>query len=78
MNDKQKQLITDLANDFKPFIDEIEKGIKTTQNNYGRYMSIISGFSKGNKTVGQVIGLALIEAGANAKGVQSALGLCGY
>ena len=68
--DKTTQLIKDLAGDLKPEVDKIESSIKTTQNHYGRYMSILGGF---NSNQINLISLALIEAGANRGGVLSAL-----
>lgn len=73
LNDKQKQLISDLANDLRETVTKIEGKLATTRNHYGDYMSLIGGLAKGNRTVGQVIALALIEAGANAQGVNDAL-----
>ena len=75
MNEKQIQLINDLANDFKPVVREIESGIKTTQNNYGRYGGLIAQLSKGDKGVANIIALALIKAGANSIGVNNGLKL---
>jgi len=75
MTPEQTKLISDLAADLKPMVKDIEAGIPTTQNNYGRYGSLISQLSKGDKRVGAIIALALIEAGANRVGVQNALKL---
>ena len=75
INEKQIQLINDLANDFKPVVREIESGIKTTQNNYGRYGGLIAQLSKGDKGVANIIALALIKAGANSLGVNNGLKL---
>ena len=66
--------IESLASDFKEIVTGIESNkFPTTKNNYGRYLSIISHVANGEKQVGHIIGLALIEAGANKSGVQSAL-----
>lgn len=70
---KMEALIDDLANDFKPIVADIEKGIKTTQNNYGRYMSVLSQLGKGNRDHTNLFALALIKAGANRQGVGSAI-----
>jgi len=78
MNNKQKELIDDLASDMKEMVEAIEKGIKTTQNNYGRYMGIISQMGKGNQTVEKILALALIQAGASPNGVASALKVLGH
>ena len=73
INEKQSQLIKELANDFSETVKAIEKGLKTTQNNYGRYGQLLSGLSKGNRKHAEIYALALIEAGANAMGVKNAL-----
>ena len=69
-----KKLIEDLALDFSPVVKDIESSpYPTTQNNYGRYMSLISSMSKGDKSRAEIIAMALITAGANRSGVKSAL-----
>lgn len=68
--EKLEKLLSDLADDIKPEVSKIESGIAATQNHYGDYMQILSMFS-GNTRI--LIGLALIRAGANKKGVQDAL-----
>jgi hypothetical protein len=67
------KLIIELAADFKPQVKKIESGIKMTQNHYGRYMQMLSVMAKGDKALGMVFSLALIKAGANREGVNSAL-----
>lgn len=66
-------LVDELAADFKPQVTKIESGIKTTQNHYGSYMQMLSVMAKGDKALGMVFSLALIKAGANREGVNSAL-----
>ena len=70
MSPELKKLITDLAGDVRETVEKIESGIKTTQNNYGRYAAILASFKPANR---HVMALALIEAGANSAGVRSAL-----
>ena len=70
---KLDSLINDLAVDLKPIVHDIEHGIKTTQNNYGRYMNILSQYGSNDRNKTHVIALALIKAGANRSGVASAL-----
>ena len=70
---KVVEVVTDLAKDFKPIVDKIENTkVKTTQNNYGKYMGFISKMSHNDKATMVIVGLALIEAGANHNGVKSA------
>lgn len=78
MNDKQNKLIDDLAVEFKDTVTAIESGIKTTQDNYGPYMSLISQLGKGNKTMEKVMAIALMRAKANPNGVRSALKVLGH
>lgn len=73
MNNEQKALVTDLANDFKDTVKAIESGIETTKDNYGRYGQLLSQLSKGNRKHAEIYALAMIEAGANRNGVLSAL-----
>ena len=70
-NPKVRELITSLAGDFKDEVVKIESGIKTTQDHYGRYMALLSTMNQG-KSMTQILALALIEAGANQRGVASA------
>ena len=73
LNEKQKELIADLANDFLETVKAIEKGVKTTQNHYGKYGQLLSVLSKGNRKHAEIYAVALMEAGANKSGVKSAL-----
>jgi len=73
MNPKLKALIDGLAEDVKSTVASIESGIKTTKDNYGPYMNLISTLSKGDAKIANVISLALIQAGANVNGVGSAM-----
>lgn len=67
------EIVTDLAKDFGPVVDEIENTkIKTTKNNYAKYMGFIGKMSHNDKATMVIVGLALIEAGANYNGVQAA------
>ena len=65
-------LIADLAGDLKPEVERIESSIQTTQNHYGRYMSLLTGFGDTKQKL-YLISLALIKAGANRQGIASAL-----
>jgi len=70
---KVVKVVEILAKDFKPIVDEIENTkIKTTQNNYGKYMGFIQKMSHNDKATMVIVGLALIKAGANYNGVKSA------
>lgn len=70
---EQDNLINELAADLKPMVSKIEAGIKTTQNNYGRYGGLLAQLAHGNKLNAKVIGIALVRAGANAQGVADGL-----
>ena len=67
--------ILGIANDLQPIVNEIETGIKTTQNHYGRYLSLLSlgGDSNGMR----LVALALVAAGANKRGVADAMKIQG-
>ena len=72
------KLIKELSEVLKPTVQEIEnKKIKTTKNNYGMYLSLMSNRGSENKGVAKIIGLALIHAGANYNGVKSAWHIMG-
>ena len=67
------KIVTDLAKDFRPVVNEIENTkIKTTKNNYAKYMGFIQEMSNNNEAKMVIVGLALIEAGANYNGVKAA------
>jgi len=70
---KVVEIVTDLAKDFKPVVQQIENTkVKTTQNNYAKYMGFISKMSHNDKATMVIVGLALIKAGANYNSVKSA------
>lgn len=72
---KFDSLVNSLASDLKEAVVSIESSLATTQNHYGRYMSIIGIMAKGDKRIANILALALIKAGANRHGVKSALSL---
>ncbi len=72
---KIEAAIESLVPDLKGIVKEIEGGHKTTQNHYGRYMSLISKLGGDSRAMRNIVGLALIRAGANRAGVDSALRL---
>ena len=80
MTDKEKldALVADMAETLRPMVAEIESSTKMTQCHYGRYMSLITQLSGGDKTQGRFIALALIEAGGNKNGVNNALHIHGW
>jgi hypothetical protein len=70
LTEKQETLVNGLAEDFRPLVQKIESSIATTQNHYGRYGQLLAQFSRGDRTVAQVILLALERAGANPQGLR--------
>ena len=68
-------LVDDLAGDMRDIVASIEKGMKTTQNHYGRYMSLILAVGQDDPATKKIVALALVKAGANQAGVTSALSL---
>ena len=71
LNDATKAIIDDMAETLKPIVQGIETSIKSTQNHYGRYLSILTQFQ--DKQMRSIVVKALIQAGANQAGVNSAL-----
>jgi hypothetical protein len=59
-------------NDIINLVKSIESGIKTTQNNYGKYLQILGKYNK-NKAFCYGLALGLIDIGASKEGVNSAL-----
>jgi hypothetical protein len=74
--EQQEEVLNDLTEDFLPFVKEVEASIERTKDHYGRYWSMLSQLSKGNGDVAKLFALAMRRAGANPKGVASALNLC--
>jgi len=72
-SDNTQDLLASLANDLRPMVNDVETGIKTTQDHYGQYMSILHSLAGNDKRKAQIIAKALILAGANKNGVYSAL-----
>ena len=60
MNETQRELVLDLAEDFAPFVKKVESGMALTQNHYGAYGSMISKLSKGNRAVALIFSYALM------------------
>ncbi len=71
LTDGTRAIIDDMAETLKPIVQGIETSIKTTQDHYGRYLSILTQFK--DKQMRSIVVKALIQAGANQAGVNSAL-----
>ena len=71
---KVNQAIADLAIDLQPIVDSIESStIKTTQNNYGRYLQLLTTFCKGgDDPMLQIVTSALLDCNANPDGMAAA------
>ena len=72
VNEAIEQMATDP--DVKTLVREIEDSPATTKGHYGRYMAFLSNFND-VKIATLVIAPALIQAGANAYGVDWAVKL---
>ena len=72
--DKFNALVLEFSKDkdIISFVNKTEQRIKTTQDHYGVYMSFLTPYVKDNLSL-KVISDALKLAGANIKGVNSAL-----
>jgi len=68
---KVVEIVTNLAKDFDPVVDEIES-ITTKQLRIITYRGFISKMSHNDKATMVIVGLALIKAGANYNSVKSA------
>jgi hypothetical protein len=66
-------VINDVAEDLRDLVTDIEAGIETTQDHYGDYLGILTTMGQGDAGFRKVIAVALLKAGANHDGVQSAL-----
>jgi hypothetical protein len=71
--EKETKLIMELAEDFAPFVKDVENSIATTRNHYGRYGAMLTRLSKGSKRNATIFAYAMIQAGANGQGVSDAL-----
>jgi hypothetical protein len=71
--EKETKLILDLAEDFAPFVKDVENGIETTRNHYGRYGAMLCKLSKGSKRNATIFAYAMMQAGANGQGISDAL-----
>ena len=70
MTTEQKQYIDDMTNEFKPIVDNIENGIRTTKNNYAKYGQALSYFSDGCPDKALTLMLVFKRAGANMQGLR--------
>ena len=74
---KSEKLLDELAQDLKPVVDKIENcKVKSTQNNYGRYLALISTYAQ-NEEVAVIVGEGMRRAGGNAAGIAAALRVYG-
>lgn len=65
-----KNAINRIAEAIKPALDEIHKHPATTQNYYGDYMAMLGTVSPDKI---KLLAIAMMEAGANPYGVESAV-----
>tara|TARA_Y100000296_G_scaffold71661_1_gene87349 strand:- start:191 stop:454 length:264 start_codon:yes stop_codon:yes gene_type:complete len=74
---KSEKLLNELAQDLKPVVDKIENcKVKSTQNNYGRYLALISTYAQ-NKDIAVIVGEAMRRAGGSSAGIAAALRVYG-
>ena len=60
--------------DIVKVVKDIEGGFKTTQNHYGKYLSLLTPYADAKySAVFHIFSKALIRAGANSSGVSSAI-----
>lgn len=65
-------IIDSLADDLRESVAEIEARVPTTRGHYGTYMGLFSQFAD-DAGQGRILAAALIQAGANERGVNDAL-----
>ena len=76
MSAQLNNAVKQLAQIIKPAIDAIHEGNATTKNYYGDYMAILG--QTNNAAKAKILALAMIEAGANVYGIESAMSILGY
>ena len=74
-NKKVQGLIKEFSTDKEmiDIVNKLESGIKTTQNNYGAYMSFLTQFNKDKLTLYIMAESIKLIKGCNIQGVNSAL-----
>jgi hypothetical protein len=75
MKNEIDNMVTSLAEDLKPLVELVENStVVTTQNHYEMYLQFMTTFCVDAKDpMLRIFSSALVEAGANAQGVESAL-----
>lgn len=68
-----KALVAEIADIVRPQVVNIEAGLPTTQDNYDKYMGIITILARNKPQQATIVALALLRAGANPHGVTEAL-----
>lgn len=73
---KMETMIDEFAKDpdVVQAVKQFESGVKTTKDNYGKYMAFLSPYAK-NPVALHIISQAMMRAGGNANGIRSAMGL---
>lgn len=71
-----EQLIEKLRPEIEPIVQAIEAKPLTTQNHYGDYMAAIATISQ-DRSMRQLIGLAMLRMGGNRQGIKSAMQILG-
>ena len=72
MNTRAQEIIDNLADELRKGVAEIETRTSTTRGHYGTYIGLLGQFAD---DLGQarILAKALIQAGANERGVNDAL-----
>lgn len=71
-----EQLIENMRTELEPLVRAIEAKPPTTQNHYGDYMAAIATISQ-DRSMRQLIGLAMLRMGGNRQGIKSAMQILG-
>lgn len=72
--DQVQKLVTSFMEELQPFVESVENDtLPITQDNYGKYLEMLSGFE--GKGFQFIAAIALIRCGASENGVVAALKL---
>jgi hypothetical protein len=75
--EKIDQFVDMLQPEAKEAVESVNKKIATTKDNYGEYMKVLSIVGNGNSNITKIFALAMIKAGGNRNGINSALKVMG-
>jgi len=69
MNAVFQRTVESLAHELAPLVQSIKTRPEATRDNYAKWGEVITYLAKGDGTLGKIVALALIDAGAPRVGV---------